>query len=314
MLTINNTIDGAIQDIEIKGNTVQNPDNLADIKSVGELQEDGTYKMSISSCGKNLFNIIEEPFKNNGNINLISYDNNSIVASLNEYSNWAYIKVPLTNLKPNTDYVFSYNISTNRYARVYQGTSAIDNTISGVDSTKRKFNTSNYTDLSIRFFVTTDNGENGEVTFSNIQLEEGTQATSYEPYQENKCDILLPCQLEKVGDVSDRLYYDDVEKAWCIEKNIRTIVYNGTESWISDGSTELNNKFRVTGYIGDSKSISNLFLNTSWDKYNTASGTEFISTASSVKTVHVSVLKSKCPTLQSFKEFLGTNNLIIKTD
>ena len=56
MLTINNTIDGAIQDIEIKGNTVQNPDNLADIKSVGELQEDGTYKMSISSCGKNLFN------------------------------------------------------------------------------------------------------------------------------------------------------------------------------------------------------------------------------------------------------------------
>ena len=221
MLTINNTIDGAIQDIEIKGNTVQDPDNLSDIKSVGELQEDGTYKMSISSCGKNLFNIIEEPFKNNGNINLISYDNNSIVASLNENSNWAYIKVPLTNLKPNTDYVFSYNISTNRHARVYQGTSVIDNTISGTDLTKRKFNTSNYTDLSIRFFVTTDNGENGEVTFSNIQLEEGTQLTSYEPYQENKCDILLPCQLEKVGDVADRLYYDDVEKAWCIEKKAK---------------------------------------------------------------------------------------------
>ena len=34
MLTINNTIDGAIQDIEIKGNTVQDPDNLSDIKSV----------------------------------------------------------------------------------------------------------------------------------------------------------------------------------------------------------------------------------------------------------------------------------------
>src|SRR5699024_6921917 len=55
MLTINNTIDGAIQDIEIKGNTVQDPDNLSDIKSVGELQEDGIYKMSILSCGKNLF-------------------------------------------------------------------------------------------------------------------------------------------------------------------------------------------------------------------------------------------------------------------
>src|SRR5699024_5129547 len=48
---------GAIQDIQILGNTVQDPNNLADIKSVGVLQEDGTYKMSILSCGKNLFNI-----------------------------------------------------------------------------------------------------------------------------------------------------------------------------------------------------------------------------------------------------------------
>src|SRR5699024_6228038 len=47
---------GAIQDLQILGNTVQDPDNLSDIKSVGELQEDGTYKMSILSCGKNLIN------------------------------------------------------------------------------------------------------------------------------------------------------------------------------------------------------------------------------------------------------------------
>ena len=79
---------GVIQDLEILGNTVQDVDNLADIKSVGELQEDGTYKMSI--------------------------------------------------------------LSTNG-------------------------------------------------------LDKGNQS-----YQENKCDILLPCQLEKVGDVSDRLYYDGI--------------------------------------------------------------------------------------------------------
>ena len=100
---------GAIQDIEILGNTVQNPNNLADIKSVGELQEDGTYKMSI--------------------------------------------------------------LSTNG-------------------------------------------------------LDKGNQS-----YQENKCDILLPCQLEKVGDVSDRLYYDDVEKAWCIEKQVTTYTITGDEAW-----------------------------------------------------------------------------------
>src|SRR5699024_8215978 len=72
-------------------------------------------------------------------------------------------------------------------------------------------------------------GGNWVVDLSSIQLEEGTVATSYEPYQENKCDILLPCQLEKVGDVSDRLYYDDVEKAWCIEKKNDTYYTTGDE-------------------------------------------------------------------------------------
>src|SRR5699024_866838 len=72
-----------------------------------------------------------------------------------------------------------------------------------------------------------------------IQLEEGIQLTSYEPYQENKCDILLPCQLEKVGDVSDRLYYDDVEKAWCIEKNIEVLAkdfkFRSTTNYAQEG-------------------------------------------------------------------------------
>ena len=290
MLTINNTIDGAIQDIEIKGNTVQDPDNLSDIKSVGELQEDGTYKMSILSCGKNLINNskVEKGF--------YVQENNSNVISNNGFTTSNYIKI-----KPNTKYVLNKLIS---YKAFYDR----NKNIIPINPT-----------YDVNTFTTPTNASYVRISVSNAndittyQLEEGTVATSYEPYQENKCDILLPCQLEKVGDVSDRLYYDDVEKAWCIEKNVETIVYNGTESWISDGSTELNNKFRVAGYIGDTKSISNLFLNTFWDKYNTASGTEFISTVSSVKTVHVSVLKSKCPTLQSFKEFLGTNNLIIKT-
>ena len=39
----------------------------------------------------------------------------------------------------------------------------------------------------------------------NVQLEEGTQATPYEPYQEHKLTILSPVQLEKVEDVADRI-------------------------------------------------------------------------------------------------------------
>ena len=52
-ITVNDSIGGYIHNVEVLGNTVQDLSNLADIKSVGELQEDGTYKMSILSCGKN---------------------------------------------------------------------------------------------------------------------------------------------------------------------------------------------------------------------------------------------------------------------
>ena len=36
MLTINNTLDGYLKDVEIKGNTIQDASNLADIRSVGD--------------------------------------------------------------------------------------------------------------------------------------------------------------------------------------------------------------------------------------------------------------------------------------
>lgn len=48
-LTFDNTKESIIQDIEVRGNTIQNPSNLSDIKSVGIDNGDGTYKMSILS-------------------------------------------------------------------------------------------------------------------------------------------------------------------------------------------------------------------------------------------------------------------------
>ena len=51
-----------------------------------------------------------------------------------------------------------------------------------------------------------------------IQLEEGTQATPYEPYIEDKLTILSPVQLEKVGDIADRIIEKD--GVWGVEKNV----------------------------------------------------------------------------------------------
>ena len=235
---------GAIQDLEILGNTVQDVDNLADIKSVGVLQEDGTYKMSILSCGKNLLKIPDSSGTSRGitftskdglvtvngtNTGYVGYDLvNGVVSDklqsyalvqsiIDYYSNVPnFINKPgnytitIDSNVPNGELIFSVNV-------LY-------------DNDKHLTRSNINLNASNKFSISVDSHINGIYagcwysgkTFDNVklkvQIEEGTQATPYEPYQENKCDILLPCQLEKVGDVADRLYYDDVEKAWCIEK------------------------------------------------------------------------------------------------
>ena len=54
------------------------------------------------------------------------------------------------------------------------------------------------------------------------QIEYGVNRTQYVPYQETRCDIKLPCQLEKW----DRLYFDKEENAWVVDKNMDTILIN----------------------------------------------------------------------------------------
>ena len=199
-ITAENTVGGSITNLEVLGNTIQNEEDLADIKSVGELQEDGTYKMSILSCGKNLFD---------GEIELGGYYWNDGV----KYTTTDRIrcKNQFISIKPNTKYVSNQSIAYVWYDNAKQFIkSDVSYTTNPIQSPKNAYYVNivaHTTDLTI-----------------NIALYESDLPVSvYEPYQENKCDILLPCQLEKVGDVSDRLYYDDVEKAWCIEKNITNV-------------------------------------------------------------------------------------------
>ena len=52
MFKINNTLDGFLKDVEIKGNTIQDAENLADIRSVGDKVEgQELYEIDVVSCG-----------------------------------------------------------------------------------------------------------------------------------------------------------------------------------------------------------------------------------------------------------------------
>lgn len=144
----------------------------------------GKYKVDYKVTGKNKLSIKEVPFLNSGEISLLSWDSNSISATTSSTNSWQYIRVPLENLQPNTDYILNYDVSVNRYARVYKGDNSIDSRVDN-NVVMRKFNSGDCENLYIRFFLTTNDGETGNVTYSNIQIEEGTTATDYEPYKES---------------------------------------------------------------------------------------------------------------------------------
>ena len=198
MLTINNTLDGYLKYVEIKGNTIQDASNLADIRSVGDTVEgQELYEIPVLSRGKNLC-----PY-NSVNFGSMSYNDR-----LKKY--------PF--ILPKGTYKLSFKQGDT-------GGAIFDN--NGVklnDSSTMIFTIDN---TQIVYFYGNQN-----INYVDIQLEEGTVATPYEPYQEDKLTILSPTPLEKVGDVADRIICKD--GIWGVEKNVDTLVFDGSESWLVD--------------------------------------------------------------------------------
>ena len=181
--------------VEILGNTIQNAENLADIRSVGDKVEgQELYKIDVVSCGKNLFE---------GELELGSIGNTGVNNDYEGYSrSKGYIKVkPNTEYKAHGDVQFEYIFYYDRN-KAFISSSSKKNILTPINCTY------------IRFRFMSTNLEN------KFQLEEGNQSTPYEPYQEEKLTILSPVQLEKVGDVADRIICKD--GVWGVEKNIVT--------------------------------------------------------------------------------------------
>ena len=244
-ISAEDTTQGYLKDVEILGNTIQNEEDLADIKSVGVLQEDGTYKMSILSCGKNLLTL-EKMWKAFSDTvdgtNDSSFDGD--ILSLKWNGNVRKANLTKIKFRENTRYTLSYwckSADSGTWQRSmirFEYTDGTQSNLTSSNTSNTEFTKQTITSLEGKTVKNIVVDLNNTLLINKIQLEEGTVATPYEPYQGNKCDILLPCQLEKVGDVADRLYYDDVEKAWCIEKNIVKIhLYESVHKMNGDWET-----------------------------------------------------------------------------
>lgn len=175
---------GYAKDIEILGNTIQSASNLADIRSVGDKVEgQELYEIPVLSRGKNLF--IDAIYKKE------------------DTNGWS----PKIKIDKTKSYVCKYGSSVKTpYIRFFDEnlkTIPLDETFS---KSGRVIKNASY--FSIQYVN----------SLTNIQLEEGTVATPYEPYVEDELTILSPVQLEKVGDVADRIIEKD--GVWGVEKNI----------------------------------------------------------------------------------------------
>ena len=285
MLNLKNTLDGYLKTVEVIGNTVQDTNNLANIRSVGDkVGGQELYKIDVVSCGKNLFD------KTKVTKNTCPSETTGELFSTALYGCSDFI-----NVKPNTNY--KTNSSILRYAFYNQNKKFISG---GISTNFNSPSNASFVRVSVR---------NEE--FDAYQLEEGNQVTPYEPYKENKLEILSPVQLEKVGDVADRIICKD--GVWGVEKNILNKYIDKSQniSYV----TNYGNVYRY-----DVTDMHDIFVSSSTsqdiicDKYIpvtiTTPNVEGIAKHGSVKAIQI---QSKISDLQEFKNQLNIN-IKVKAD
>lgn len=303
-LTFDDTVDSIISSIELHGNTIQNPNTL-EIKSAGIDNGDGTYKMSILSCGENLL----KPVFKLGNLSLNNADNTR------GHSVFPVKVLSNSNISINVPNGYGVMISKVDVNNIY-----ISNLSSGYLQNNHTVNVGDSKFIGIQF-KRNDNAILSESEFQNlnIKLQEGTVATPYAPYQETRCDIKLPCQLEKW----DKLYFDKEENAWCVDKVNTTKKYNGAENWIMSfvGDNIITLKLDVSDYV-PSNNTSNNLCDLICDRFKIGSpagrfnDTPQVTIASwgdiTQLFVNISLSELTTPNATGGKQWICANNILVK--
>lgn len=225
---------GYLKDVEMLGNTVQDASNLADIRSVGDKVEgQELYEIPILTCGKNLAKDISDAKINDNDKHWIVIDNGDGSYKVSGNGNGANGFALKLNVEvtPNTTYTFSFKIdgvypASRTPIYVYKDFNTLwDGNKLFHSGSIYTFTTPSDTNKICLGFHYKSTADATSVIISDIQLEEGTVATPYEPYQEDKLTILSPVQIEKVGDVRDRIIERD--GVWGVEKHIKTDLLKG---------------------------------------------------------------------------------------
>ena len=282
--------------------------NLEDIQGVGDLyvDEDGNpildsqgrkqYKIKIVSRNKNLFN--EE----------------WMLGKLQEGGQGEFQK---DDVSSSTDFIKvipgqSYKFNKAVYVLLYDKNKeylGVDEGYLGVITRNTSFNVGNAE--YIRLYRYTDGRENAMLYYSEYNLEN----TEYIKMEEQVYNIIIPTQLQKVGDVADKLYWDNSKGRYLIEKNIDSVALNGEEKWLKSGFNTINTVLFYTRHDGTPKYASSYISNSEipyikLDKYPEVVDYEFIFIGEDFN-IRINKDKLENDSIDSFIKYLKKNPLMI---
>ena len=311
MLTINNTLDGYLKDVEIKGNTVQDPDNLADIRSVGDKVEgQELYEIPVLSVGKNLWNYGDTKFVPKNADRWCNFEGTNELM-YGDMTDKTSVKI---HIKEGNYYV-TYDADNSKNVKGVQLVEIQEKATYSILNNVLSLQEGVYTVRIKNELVT-------EVVLKDFMICASDVATPYEPYIEDKLTILSLVQLEKVGDVRDRIVCKD--GVWGVEKNVITKLFDGSENNVTGVSLDGNglnyrlcySRKKVLDNVADSsKLMSNkfeCFVYSSSTNNVTVPSFRFIYTNSELYCVVPATEFTEHPSTQAFKEKVASYGTYIK--
>lgn len=271
------------------------------IKSVGEAEEIGDkYKIGVKSCGKNLFDLGKSMDSNGTSSDKYEIVNNKLIVK----GLWWVGKY--VDLKPNTTYTFtcSSNVISGSGAGLNLYTRDTTKHIATLNPEGSKtITTPNRKDLMLCFYA--GRGEQGEVEYTNVQIEEG-EPTSFEQYISDEKYILATEPIRSLPNgVCDSINSLGVET-----RRIGNLVLDGSENWVNSVQQEKTIRFVIrhnvkTPYVG----FCDKFLFRTYDmshgdyEYILVTGTEIY--------INISIDKLTPQNVIGFKQWLTQNPVTV---
>ena len=127
--------------------------------------------------------------------------------------------------------------------------------------------------------------------------------------------ILSPVQLEKVGDVADRIICKD--GVWGVEKNIKTVVLDGSGNWSINGASSSSMRFsmvRGNNVNYDLVPNTDVILSDMYVKRNIDWGSDVEGIENGANDLSIRLSRTRISThdVAGFKEWIKTNNVLVK--